>query len=189
MGYSSYPNKVDGSIELPPTVDNVTPVKGEVVNRLRDAIIAIESELGVLPSGTYGTVRARLDAMEALLSWLIKKVTGGGTGAAGGVPTHKDKALSPFVTAGDGSWTGLSLTKTPAKATNGNAYVTVTINGLSSVVGNGAINRECYFSGDGGATARTYKQLQAGDRLYWNGIIANMELDPNDTVDFHYDVV
>lgn len=72
MPYSVYPNGIDSSSELPIAVDLVTPVSAEVVNRHRDAIIKIESELGIQPSGTYTTVRARLDALEALVG------TGGG---------------------------------------------------------------------------------------------------------------
>ena len=71
-GFSKYPDHIDSSTELPVATDNVTPVKAEVVNRLRDAILAIESELGVQPSGTFGTVRSRLDALE---------LGGGGGGA------------------------------------------------------------------------------------------------------------
>lgn len=52
---------------LPVIVDLQTPVKAEVVNRHRESILAVEGELGIEPSGTYTTVRARLDAMEALL--------------------------------------------------------------------------------------------------------------------------
>ncbi len=68
MSYSKYPSQLDGSLELPPTTDDVTPVKAEVVNRLRDAILAIESELGVDPSREFGTVRARLDNMSDLIN-------------------------------------------------------------------------------------------------------------------------
>ena len=74
-GFSKYPAQLDDSITVPPSHDNVTPVKAEVVNRLRDAILAIESELGIDPSGTYGTVRARLDAMSS----------GGGGGGGGAI--------------------------------------------------------------------------------------------------------
>lgn len=62
--YTKYPAQLDTSNELPLAVDNVTPVKAEVVNRLRDAVMAIESELGIDPSREYGSVRARLDALE-----------------------------------------------------------------------------------------------------------------------------
>lgn len=68
---SQYPAQIDNNISLPPTVDNLTPVIGAVVNRLRTAIINTETELGIKPSGIYGTVRARLDALE-------NAITGGG---------------------------------------------------------------------------------------------------------------
>lgn len=61
---SRYPAQVDSSLNLPTVTDNFTPVSGGAVNRIRDAIINIESELGVKPSGTFGTVRARLDLLE-----------------------------------------------------------------------------------------------------------------------------
>lgn len=67
---TNYPAQIDTSISLPSAVDNLTPVMGSVVNRLRDAILAIETELGIKPSGLYTTVRARLDAIEAGLNSL-----------------------------------------------------------------------------------------------------------------------
>lgn len=62
--FSSYPEKIDDENELPVTCDGQTPVVAEVVNRLRSSILAVEGELGVLPSGVYGTVRERLDKLE-----------------------------------------------------------------------------------------------------------------------------
>lgn len=62
--YSKYPEAIDTSTELPLATDNVTEVKAEVVNRQRDALINIESELGTNPSGTYSTVKDRFDAIE-----------------------------------------------------------------------------------------------------------------------------
>lgn len=81
--FTVYPNAIDSSTQLPITVDNITPVRGEVVNRQRDAIIAIESELGIEPSGTYATVRARLDALEALI----------GAGGSGGISAILDEGV------------------------------------------------------------------------------------------------
>lgn len=63
-----YPSQIDTAITLPTVVDNVTDVEANVVNRLRDAIIAIEAQLGVKPAGVYGTVRARLDAIESAIT-------------------------------------------------------------------------------------------------------------------------
>lgn len=61
--FSNYPNQIDTTTELPKATDNVTPVKAESFNRLRDAIVAIENELGVQPSSTFSTVKDRLDAL------------------------------------------------------------------------------------------------------------------------------
>ncbi len=71
MSGTKYPLQIDGNSELPTTYDNITQVKGEVPNLLRGAIIAIESQLGQVPAGTFSTVRARLDALEGLLNALI----------------------------------------------------------------------------------------------------------------------
>lgn len=68
MTYTKYPNSIDTSSELPKATDNVTPVMAEVINRLREAILAIENELGINPSSIYGTVRDRLDALDGYAS-------------------------------------------------------------------------------------------------------------------------
>lgn len=70
-----YPSQIDTTISLPSAVDNSTPVKSEIVNRLRDAILAIEGELGVDPAGIYGTVAYRLTSIE-------NAITGGGGGSS-----------------------------------------------------------------------------------------------------------
>lgn len=61
-----YPAQLDDSLSLPLVVDNNTPIQADVVNRLRNAIIALETELGVKPSSIYSTVRARLDYLEGV---------------------------------------------------------------------------------------------------------------------------
>jgi hypothetical protein len=61
-----YPAQIDNVISIPTAIDSVTGVSAVVVNTLQQAIFAVEGELGVKPSGTYATVRARLDALEAL---------------------------------------------------------------------------------------------------------------------------
>lgn len=78
---SKYPAQIDNSTTLPLVTDNSTPVAADTVNRLRNAIIAIESELGVKPAGIYSTVRARLDNLENLLNLDVIALAGdlGGT--------------------------------------------------------------------------------------------------------------
>lgn len=51
MPKSSYPNKIDSSVELPIVRNNVTEINAEVINSLRDAIIQIEKTLGINPHG------------------------------------------------------------------------------------------------------------------------------------------
>lgn len=74
---TNYPLAIDGYSSLPILIDLVSPVRANDVNRLRNAVVAVEKELGVNPSGTYSTVRARLDAMESG----ILTGSGGGSGS------------------------------------------------------------------------------------------------------------
>jgi len=47
-------------------IDGVTNLNGALFQKFSDATIRIEDELGIKPSGTYASVRARLDAMEVV---------------------------------------------------------------------------------------------------------------------------
>lgn len=66
MSFSQYPDQLDNSTTLPPSTDLVTYVKVEVTNRLRDSVLAVQAELGTTPSGTFSTVRARLESLRIL---------------------------------------------------------------------------------------------------------------------------
>jgi len=66
--FSKYPTQLDDAQSLPITTDLVTEVRAEVVNRLRDSIIATQTELGTQPSSSFGTVKARLDAIQGQLN-------------------------------------------------------------------------------------------------------------------------
>lgn len=61
---TQYPAKIDNNTSLPDAIDNITPVKADVVNRLKQAILAVENELGTKPSGVSATVKARLSDIE-----------------------------------------------------------------------------------------------------------------------------
>jgi hypothetical protein len=65
--FSQYPAQIDNSTSLPPVVDLVSPVRGEVVNSLRNTIINIENTLGTNPNSTYGTVAERINVLEAAI--------------------------------------------------------------------------------------------------------------------------
>ena len=70
---SSYPGALDTFIN-PTTLDRLDT--STVTHRLQhgninDAVLAIETELGLLPKGTSATVRARLDGVDAAISGFI----------------------------------------------------------------------------------------------------------------------
>lgn len=64
---TKYPAQVDTTASLPTVVDGVTVINAATINRIRDAILATEGELGPHASGIYGNVRNRLDALEKLI--------------------------------------------------------------------------------------------------------------------------
>lgn len=49
-----------------------------------------------------------------------------------------------------------------------NSYVSVYINGVQVVVGDGVKTKDCYFSNDGGTTAKPSDDIVIGDLLYWS---------------------
>lgn len=61
LSYSVYPQDIDGYATLPLRRDGIHEIVAADHNRLRDAIVKIEAELGVQPSGTFATVASRLD--------------------------------------------------------------------------------------------------------------------------------
>jgi hypothetical protein len=70
--YTRYPCDIDDSRigdhkGLPIITDLQNPVRGEIANRLRESIIAIEKELGPKPSSNFITVGSRFDAIEDAL--------------------------------------------------------------------------------------------------------------------------
>jgi hypothetical protein len=96
------------------------------------------------------------------------------------LPTIDNKNQTPSSTTLDGDTTGLTITNTPK------GYVQVMVNGLQQVLGNGVKTDDCYFSGDGGTTARNILDIVATDTLYWNGSIAGFQLIASSRIDFNY---
>lgn len=93
-----------------------------------------------------------------------------------------ERDLTPFETSGNYSATGITITYTPFL----DSAVDILVNGVGVSEGNGVRTAACYFSGDGGATARLISNIQAGDELYWNGDIAGFDLSNTDTIDIVY---
>ena len=59
-----YPNSIDNGTTLPPAFgEDATSINANI-----SATIAIENELGIVPSGVYANVRARLDILESRIN-------------------------------------------------------------------------------------------------------------------------
>ena len=99
-----------------------------------------------------------------------------------GVNTRVDYNKTASVTLNDGDTTGATITYTPFS----DSSVIVKVNGLQVNLGDGAKDQACYFSADGGTTAKASVDIAAGDTLYWMGSIANYELESDDEIDIVY---
>lgn len=85
---TTFPAAIDNSSSLPTVFDNITGLHAVTINILRDTAIAIEATLGTKPQSVYTTVRARLDAMEALIqSSIIGEISF--SGDISGTTTHQ----------------------------------------------------------------------------------------------------
>jgi hypothetical protein len=92
--------------------------------------------------------------------------------------------LSPLATNGDYSSTGITIDYTPFS----DSAVDILVNGIGVSEANGDRNAgAAYFSNDGGATAKAIADIEAGDELYWNGVIAGFDLTTDDTIDIIYE--
>lgn len=92
--------------------------------------------------------------------------------------------LTPLATNGNYSPTGITIDYTPFS----DSAVDVLVNGLGLSEADGDRNAAAvYFSNDGGATAKTIANIEAGDELYWNGDIAGFELTVDDLIDIMYE--
>lgn len=67
---TQYPNQIDTNLTLRKVLDLTSPILARDTNQLQEAIIAIENELGIVPSGTFVTVKDRLDAIVNQISSL-----------------------------------------------------------------------------------------------------------------------
>ena len=106
-------------------------------------------------------------------------------GAPGISPLNRDMAA--LVTGGDNSLAcSTALLSTPPT----NAWLQVYVNGVSYRIGNGTkAGVPCYFSGNGGVSARATGTVVTGDLLYWNGSVVGFQLDAADRIDFVFEAI
>jgi hypothetical protein len=99
-----------------------------------------------------------------------------------GVGTSTDLNKISNETSVDGDSTGIAITYTPFSG----SVVTVKVNGIEVNLGDGVKTESCYFSNDGGATAKAIADIEAGDILHWNGSVGGYQLDGTDDIDISY---
>ena len=94
--------------------------------------------------------------------------------------------IMSYNTSGDGQFTGLTISATPVEG----CYVAVFVNGQEFDVGDGATTSvSCYFSNDGGVTARNFtspNKVQIGDGLYWNNLYSGTDLYTSWRISLYY---
>jgi hypothetical protein len=81
-----------------------------------------------------------------------------------------------------------AVATTPVTPTTAGGYIGVREDGVHRVVGDGTKSGvDCYFSDDGGTTAKALQAVAAGDLLYWNGSVAGHQLNAAlNKIDFQY---
>lgn len=101
---------------------------------------------------------------------------------AAGAIAATNRGMVARLTTGDGQL----ACDTPITPSTVPGWVAVAVNGLIVEVGNGVKTLECYFSKDAGVTATAYGAITSSDYLYWNGSIAEFQLETTDVIDFIY---
>jgi hypothetical protein len=108
-----------------------------------------------------------------------------GTGTSAGFPTASNKAMAASLTTADNQ---IACATTIAATPANHSYVRVFAGGIAMVLGDGAKTKDCYFSADSGATAKSIATIASGDSLYWVGSVAGFQLATTDLIDFDYAV-
>lgn len=105
-----------------------------------------------------------------------------GSGLKAAVPSSNNKGQAAALTVSDFDTAGVSITSTPG----GDGIPAVMVNGIQAEVGQAVKTKDCYFSADGGTTARAIAAIVAGDTLYWVGSVAGFQLATTDRISINY---
>jgi len=158
-----------------------------ILTRANDCNSATNIFPGITVNSTNdGTTNGQTDF---ILSTITNPVVVGTTaltfviskGLSSSKPVISNKNMAASATSADGQ----AACATAIAFTAGNGgYVRVYVNGVATVLGDGVKTTDCYFSGDGGTTARSIASIVTGDILYWNGSKAGYQLATTDIIDF-----
>lgn len=108
---------------------------------------------------------------------------------SGAQPEYSQRNLSPSTTGANLNFqsTGITISYTPNDYSN----LQLVLNGQVQYLGDGinstASGVECYFSSDGGVTAKNIFGVSTGDELYWNGFNSGFDLTTTDKITIVYE--
>jgi len=159
---------------------NLTPGAFYVVSDVGDGVPVLFTTNDAF---TYSNpvMQALTSTTAHVLPW--RPSVGAGRVLEQGVAVYQ-RDLIPLASNGDYSSTGITIDYTPFS----DSAVDILVNGIGVSEADGDRNAgAAYFSNDGGATAKAIADIEAGDELYWNGVIAGFDLTTDDTIDIIYE--
>jgi hypothetical protein len=112
------------------------------------------------------------------------EIATGAVGTGGKLATDSIDLAALTTTVDGDDATAFTIASEPVDA----SYIIVEINGKGETVGDGVTSKACYFSGDGGASARNFagaNKVTVGDTLHWNGSVAGYQLDVTDKINIY----
>lgn len=161
-----------------------------VLTRVNDADTAVKTFAGIRVSSTAdGTANGArgwiLTTTGALTIGTTAQTWALETDSSSVVPTSSNKQMTASATTADFQ---VACATTIVTTPTSDGYVQIMVNGVQQVLGDGVKTKDCYFSVDGGTTARAISAITAGDTLYWVGSVASWQLATTDVIDFNYNV-
>lgn len=149
------------------------------LNELTDAAIDLSADSIVFIDATDNATRkeSAADFATALAGAGVSATDGQLTAAR---LTDTNQFETAAATAANGDSSGISIDSDP------DGMVQVFVNGIMVEL-KGDKTGDCYFSADGGTTARTISNIVTNDVLYWNGSIAGYELEVTDKITLVYE--
>jgi hypothetical protein len=149
------------------------------LNELTDAAISLAADSIVFidADGNASRKESAADFATALAGAGVSATNGQLTAAR---LTDTNQFETASATSSDGDASGISIDSTP------DGMVQVFVNGLMAEL-KGDKTGECYFSNDGGSTARTIANIATNDTLHWNGTVSLYELEVTDKITLMYE--
>jgi hypothetical protein len=172
----------NGAIQLIADDDITISTSAELALAANSGLVTIANGEGLIYSSDYsGTFVTNSLVTKAYVDNLLS--------STGAQPEYSQRHVSPSITSTNQNFqpTGITISYTPNDFSN----LQVILNGQVQYLGDGinstASGVECYFSSDGGLTAKNIFNVVVGDELYWNGYNTGFGLTNTDYIMIVYE--